>query len=59
VLVEKNGRQQAYEQWIAPGDEPLFFEGERFKVHALESDSVQLRKNGKRVADNDADITIE
>jgi cytoskeletal protein RodZ len=59
VVVEKNGRRQAFEQWIAPGDQPLLFEGQRFTVHALERDSVQLRKNGKRVSDDDADITIE
>ena len=59
VVVEKNGRRQAFEQWIAPGDRPLLFEGQRFTVRALERDSVQLRKNGKRVADDDADITIE
>ena len=59
VVVEKNGRRQAFEQWIAPGDRPLLFEGQSFTVRALERDSVQLRKNGKRVADDDADITIE
>ena len=59
VIVEKNGHRQAFEQWIGPGDKPLFFDGQRFTVHALERDSVQLRKNGKRVAEDDADITFE
>lgn len=59
VVVEKNGRREAFEQWITPGDTPLLFEGQHFTVHSLERDSVQLRKNGKRVADDDADITIE
>lgn len=59
VVVEKNGRRQAFEQWVAPGDQPLLFEGQRFSVHALERDSVQLRKNGKRVSDEDADVTFE
>jgi cytoskeletal protein RodZ len=59
VLVEKNGRRQAFEQWIAPGDEPLLFEGQHFTVRPLERDSVQLRKNGRRVGEDDADITIE
>jgi cytoskeletal protein RodZ len=59
VVVEKDGRRRAYEQWVGPGDQPLLFEGERFSVHALERDSVQLRKNGKRISEDDADITIE
>ena len=59
VVVEKEGRRQVFEQWIGPGDRPLLFEGQRFTVRALEPDSVQLRKNGKRVSDDDADITIE
>ena len=59
VVVEKDGRRQAFEQWIGPGDRPLLFEGQRFTVRPLERDSVQLRKNGKRVAEDDADITIE
>jgi cytoskeletal protein RodZ len=59
VVVEKNGRRQTFEQWIAPGDQPLLFEGQRFTVRALERDSVQLRKNGKRVSDDDADVTFE
>ncbi len=59
VVVEKNGHRQPFEEWIAPGDKPLFFEGQHFTVHALERDSVELRKNGKRVSDDDADITIE
>lgn len=57
VVVEKDGRRQAYEQWIGPGDRPLLFEGQRFTVHALEPDSVQLRKNGKRVTEDDTDVT--
>jgi cytoskeletal protein RodZ len=59
VVVEKNGRRQAFEQWISPDDRPLLFEGERFTVRALERDAVQLRKNGRRVSDDDADITSE
>jgi cytoskeletal protein RodZ len=59
IVVEKNGRRQAFEQWIAPGDKPLLFEGQHFTVHALEGDSVELRKNGKRVSEDDADITLE
>jgi cytoskeletal protein RodZ len=57
VVVERDGRRQAYEQWIGPGDRPLLFEGQRFTVHALEPDSVQLRKNGKRVTEDDTDVT--
>ena len=59
VVVEKDGRRQSFEQWVSPGDRPLLFEGQRFRVHALEADSLQLRKNGKRVAEDDADITTE
>jgi cytoskeletal protein RodZ len=57
VVVERDGRREAYEQWIGPGDRPLLFEGQRFTVHALERDSIQLRKNGKRVAEDDTDVT--
>lgn len=59
VVVEKDGRRQAYEQWVGPGDPPLLFEGQRFTVHALERDSIQLRKNGKRVTEDDADVTSD
>jgi cytoskeletal protein RodZ len=59
VVVEKDGRRQAFEQWISPEDRPLLFEGEHFTVRALERDAVQLRKNGKRVSDDDADITTD
>jgi cytoskeletal protein RodZ len=59
VVVEKDGRRQAFEQWIGPGDRPMLFEGQHFTVRALERDAVQLRKNGRRVSDDDADITTE
>jgi cytoskeleton protein RodZ len=59
VVVEKDGRRQVYEQWVSPEDRPLLFEGERFTVHALEPDSVQLRKNGKRISEDDADVTTD
>ena len=59
VVVEKNGHHQAFEQWVSPGDKPLLFDGQRFTVHALERDSVELRKNGKAATEDDADITIE
>lgn len=57
VVVEKDGRKQSFEQWVDPADKPLVFEGQHFTIHALEPDSVQLRKNGKRVSDEDADVT--
>ncbi len=59
VVIEKDGRRQSFEQWVNPGDKPLFFEGQHFTIHALERDSVQLRKNGKRISDDDTDVTLE
>jgi hypothetical protein len=35
------------------------FRGQHIAVRVLDRDAVQIRKNGKLVAENDADVTIE
>ena len=59
VVVDHDNSKPAFERWISPDDGPVQFEGQHFAVRVLDRDAVQIRKNGKRVSDDDADITIE
>ncbi len=59
VVIDNNNSKPAFERWISPNDGPVQFEGQHFAVRVLDRDAVQIRKNGKRVSDDDADVTIE
>jgi cytoskeletal protein RodZ len=59
VVVDNEARTPAFERWISPNDGTVEFKGQHIDVRILDRDAVQIRKNGKTVADDDTDVTIE
>jgi cytoskeletal protein RodZ len=59
VVVDSETEKPAFERWISPADGTVEFRGQHIAVRVLDRDAVQIRKNGKVVAENDADVTIE
>lgn len=59
VVVDNEARTPAFERWISPADGTVEFRGQHINVRILDRDAVQIRKNGKTVADGDTDVTIE
>jgi len=57
--VDKDTSKAPYERWISPSDPPVEFHGQHFAIRVLDREAVQIKKNGKSVADDDADVTIE
>jgi cytoskeletal protein RodZ len=57
VVDDKNGT--AFERWISPSDGAVEFHGQHFSVRVLDREAVQIKKNGKSVAPDDSDVTIE
>jgi cytoskeletal protein RodZ len=58
-VVVDNENSTAFERWISPGDGAVEFRGQHFAVRVLDRDAVQIKKNGKSVAPDDSDVTIE
>lgn len=59
VVVDNEARTPAFERWISPADGTVEFKGQHIDVRILDRDAVQIRKNGKTVADGDTEVTIE
>jgi cytoskeletal protein RodZ len=59
VVVDNDDAQPAIERWMAPSDKPVQVRGKRISVKVLDSDAVEIRKNGKKISNGDADVTIE
>lgn len=59
VVIDNEAVKPAFERWISPADGPVEFRGQKIAVRVLDRDAVQIKKNGKLVADDDSDVTIE
>jgi cytoskeletal protein RodZ len=59
VVVDNEATTPAFERWISPTDGTVEFRGQRITVRVLDRDAIQIKKNGKVVTENDADITVE
>lgn len=59
VVVDNEASTPAFERWISPSDGPVVFRGQHFSVRVLDREAVQIKKNGKSLAPDDSDITIE
>jgi cytoskeletal protein RodZ len=59
VVVDDEASSPAFERWISPNDGAVEFRGQHISVRVLDRDAVQIKKNGKLVADGDSDVTIE
>src|SRR5207249_2706279 len=51
VVVDNESLQPAFERWISPTDGTVEFRGQKIAVRVLDRDAIQIRKNGKPVAD--------
>ena len=58
-MVDNEASTPAFERWISPSDGPVVFRGQHFSVRVLDREAVQIKKNGKSLAPDDSDITIE
>ena len=59
VVVDNEAVRPAFERWISPTDGTVEFRGQHISVRVLDRDAVQIKKNGKTLPENDADVTIE
>jgi cytoskeletal protein RodZ len=59
VVIDNEQHTPAFERWISPSDGILEFRGERVAIRVLDRDAIQIKKNGKSLPDDDADVTIE
>ncbi len=59
VMVDDESGKPAFERWLSPSDGAVEFRGHRFSVHVLDREAVQIRKNGRTVSAEDADVSID
>jgi cytoskeletal protein RodZ len=59
VVVDNEALKPAFERWISPADGTVQFRGQHIAVRVLDRDAVQIKKNGKLIADGDTDVTVE
>ncbi len=59
VTVDEESANPAFERWLSPSDGVVEFRGHRFNVHVLDRTAVQIRKNGRIVLAEDADVSID
>lgn len=57
VTVGSTGQTQGY--WISPEQGPIQLRGKRLSIRVLDPSAVQFRKNGKPLAPDDPNITIQ
>jgi cytoskeletal protein RodZ len=59
VTVDNDAATPAFERWISPSDGIVEFHGQHIAVRVLERDAIQIKKNGKPIAEGDTDVTVE
>ena len=59
VVLDHDTRTAPFERWISPADGTVEFRGQHIDVRVLDREAVQIKKNGKTVAEDDADVTVE
>ncbi len=59
VVVDDGAVRPAFERWISPADGTVEFRGQHIAVRVLDREAVQIKKNGKLIADSDSDVTVE
>jgi cytoskeletal protein RodZ len=59
VVVDDEAVRPAFERWISPADGTVEFRGQHIAVRVLDRDAIQIKKNGKLLAEGDSDVTVE
>jgi cytoskeletal protein RodZ len=59
VTVDNDAATPPFERWISPSDGIVEFHGQHIAVRVLERDAIQIKKNGKPIAEGDTDVTVE
>jgi len=59
VVVDNETVTPAFERWISPTDGTVEFRGQHIAVRVLDRDAVQIKKNGKLIADDDTDVSVQ
>ena len=59
IVVDGKTDAPAVERWVNASDKSLRVSGQRVAIHALDPSAVEIRKNGKKLSDDDPDVTIE
>ena len=59
VVVDDEAVRPAFERWLSPADGTVEFRGQHIAVRVLDRDAIQIKKNGKLLAEGDSDVTVE
>jgi len=59
VVVDDEAVRPAFERWVSPADGTVEFRGQHIAVRVLDRDAIQIKKNGKLLAEGDSDVTVE
>jgi len=59
VVVDDEAVRPAFERWVSPADGTVEFHGQHIAVRVLDRDAIEIKKNGKLLADGDSDVTVE
>jgi hypothetical protein len=59
IVVDGKTDAPALERWVNASDKLLRISGQRVAIHALDRSAVEIRKNGKKLAGDDPDVTVE
>jgi hypothetical protein len=60
VVVDNDAANPPFERWISPSDGVVEFHGQHIAVRVLDRDAIQIKKNGKLIAESgDPDVTVE
>jgi cytoskeletal protein RodZ len=59
VVVDNDAANPPFERWISPSDGVVEFNGQHIAVRVLDRDAIQIKKNGKPIANGDTDVTVE
>ncbi|HXX42592.1 MAG TPA: helix-turn-helix domain-containing protein [Chthoniobacterales bacterium] len=59
VVIDNDVSTPPFERWISPSDGVMEFRGQHIAVRVLDRDAIQIKKNGKSIAEGDTDVTVE
>lgn len=59
VILDNDELNPAAERWLSPSESTLKFSGQHIAVRLLDRSAVEIRKNGKKITNGDADVSIE
>lgn len=59
VIVDNEDQNPAFERWVSSSESSIKVSGQHIAIRVLDRDAVEIKKNGKRISNGDADVTVE